>query len=489
MAQYKPFNYKQEMLVPVCLEDQLLPGTLEYTIHTLIENETDMSVFDARYNNDETGCRAYDPKILLKSVLLGLARGKLSSRKVESACKENIIFMALTCGQTPDHSTIAAFISSMEKEIALIFVDILFYCDKNGLLGGTTFSIDGCKLPGNASKEMSGTFEQLEGKKARLEKRLAELLKEHQDNDAKAAAEKIEKRIQKIDQFLKDNEPKPGRKHEENKSNVTDNDSQMMQTSHGTIQGYNGQALVDSKNQIIVFADAGNSGQDDEHASMMIDGAKENFKAIGKDDDFLKNAEILGDTNYASSDTFEKFIDEEINGFVPDKDFRKRDPRFINGDPKFSIADFQYDFDRDIYTCPAGEELTRSSDTIKNGKRVYRHYNAKEQSCSACSFRHRCLGKKTSKRRCLSVHYDKNLAEYARDMILKIDSDDGRRKYDQRFGMVEPVFANIRTQKRMDRFTLRGKKKVNIQWIMYCLVHNIEKCIPITRNPMLSPAF
>ena len=188
MAKYKSYNYNQTIMIPVSLEEQILPGTLEYTIHTLIENEIDMSVFDAKYQNDETGCHAYDPIILLKSVLLGLARGKISSRKIEAACRENIIFIALTCDQAPDHSTIAAFVSSMQKEIQSIFVDMLSFCDKHGLLGGTTFSIDGCKLPGNASKDMSGTFDQLENKKVRLEKRLEELLKEHQQNDVKEKA-------------------------------------------------------------------------------------------------------------------------------------------------------------------------------------------------------------------------------------------------------------------------------------------------------------
>ncbi len=489
MAKYKYYNYDQTIMVPVCLDDQLLPGTLEYTINTLIENQVDMSVFDSKYNNDETGCHAYDPKILLKTVLLGLARGQLSSRKIEAACKENIIFMALTCGQTPDHSTIAAFVSSMEKEIGLVFIDILLYCEQKGLLGGTTFSIDGCKLPANASKEMSGTFKQLEHRKDRLENRLTELLKEHQANDAQVDTEKIEKQIKKLDQFLKENEPKPGRKHKENKSNVTDNDSQLMMTSHGTIQGYNAQAVVDSKNQIIVFADAGNSGQDDEHASLMIDGTKENLKAIGKDIDCLKNTDWLGDSNYSSSSAFQKLIDEQINGYIPDKDFRKRDPRIIEGDPKLSIADFDYDPERDVYTCPAGEVLSRSSDIKRDGKNVYRQYIATENSCSTCSFRHRCLAKKTSKRRCLSVHHEKNMAYFVRNLVKKLDSDEGRRKYDQRLGMIEPVFANIRTQKRMDRFTLRGKNKVNIQWKLYSIVHNIEKCIPVMNHSALSPAF
>ena len=62
-------------------------------------------------------------------------------------------------------------------------------------------------------------------------------------------------------------------------------------------------------------------------------------------------------------------------------------------------------------------------------------------------------------------------------MMEKIDTMAGRKIYEKRLGMVEPVFANIRTHKRLDRFTLRGRVKVNIQWKLYCMVHNIEKLV------------
>jgi IS5 family transposase len=64
---------------------------------------------------------------------------------------------------------------------------------------------------------------------------------------------------------------------------------------------------------------------------------------------------------------------------------------------------------------------------------------------------------------------------FSKAMLEKVDSDRGREIYPQRMAIVESVFANIRSQKRMDRFTLRGKIKVNIQWMLYCMVHNIEK--------------
>ena len=73
MARYKPCDYSQTQLVPVSLGDQLVPGTLEHTIHYVVEERLDLSLFDEGYSNDETGRRAYDPKILLKVVLFGYA--------------------------------------------------------------------------------------------------------------------------------------------------------------------------------------------------------------------------------------------------------------------------------------------------------------------------------------------------------------------------------------------------------------------------------
>ena len=120
--------------------------------------------FDERYRNDETGCKAYNPKVLLKVVLLAYARGINTSRKIERACKENVVFMAMSCGQEPDHSTIAAFVSNLKEEIKPLFRDVVLVCEEMKLLGGTEFSLDGCKLPSNASMRWSGTFLYIKGK-------------------------------------------------------------------------------------------------------------------------------------------------------------------------------------------------------------------------------------------------------------------------------------------------------------------------------------
>ena len=150
MAKYKNYDYSQSLLIPVSLQKQLMPGTLEFAIHTLVEGRMDMSVFDSKYQNDETGRRAYDPKVLLKVVLLAYSRGLISSRQIERACCENVTFMAMSCNQRPDHSTIATFVSSMKDQIKPLF---RMSSGVRAETLGDFFAVDGCKMPTNASKE------------------------------------------------------------------------------------------------------------------------------------------------------------------------------------------------------------------------------------------------------------------------------------------------------------------------------------------------
>ena len=287
MAKYKNYDYSQSLLIPVSLKDQLMPGTLEFAIHTLVEERLDVSVFDGNYQNDETGRRAYDPKILLKIVLLGYSRGLISSRQVERACCENVTFMAMSCNQRPDHSTVAAFVSSMKDQILPLFRDILLVCEQEDLLGGTFFALDGIKLRSNASMEWSGKISVLSKKQQKIEQKVKELLEDQVkadlDNNIESddilnrekKIEKLKKQADRIEKWLKENDAKISpTTRKELQSNVTDNESAKMKTSHGTIQGYNGQALVDKKHQVIVHAQAFGNAHDHKHLAPMIDAAR-----------------------------------------------------------------------------------------------------------------------------------------------------------------------------------------------------------------------
>ena len=497
MAKYKSYNYSQTEMVPVSLEDQLMEGTLELAIHTLVEGRMDVSCFDERYKNDETGCKAYNPKILLKILLLGYARGINTSRKLERACRKNLVFMALSCGQRPDHSTIAAFVASLKEEIKPLFRDVLLVCEEMKLLGGTEFSLDGCKLPSNASKRWSGTFATLKAKKEKLEKRVAHMLSEQVEADKRESRneqekadrgryrEKLRKQAAKIEQFLEKNEPKPGKQRKEVQSNVTDNESATMTTSHGTIQGYNGQALVDAKHQVIVGGEAFGSGQDQYHLEPVLTETQENIKAIGKDEEYFKDTILTADMGYHSGANVKRCEEEGIDAYIPDKNYRKRHPRLgvkksslESRRRKFLPEDFSYDEKTDEYECPAGKKLKRHTQRQKSRwGMVYSAYRADARDCEVCTHREGCISKKgkRGKRKYLLIPIESERRNYSQEMAAKMDTERGREIYPRRIAIAEPVFANIRTQKRLDRFTLRGKVKVNIQWLLYCMVHNIEK--------------
>src|SRR5512147_396945 len=306
MARYKPYQYDQMVLVPLSFQDQLVPGTFEHTLNELVEQHLDLSVFEARYQNDRSGARAIHPKLLLKVILFAYSRGMLSSRQIERACRENVLFMALSGGCHPDHSTLAHFVSSMQKEIESLFTNILLVCEELHLLGGTHFSLDGVKLPANASKEWSGTFQELKKKRDKLQAKLQQVITEHIRQDGLSSSEtdrhqQQEKRllhqVERLNEFLQEEKPKIGKGREEIQSNVTDNQSAKMPTSHGVIQGYNAQAWVDGKHQVIVHAETFSS-QDHDNLAPMLKGGKKNMQALGKQPGYFQGKQFTADSNY-----------------------------------------------------------------------------------------------------------------------------------------------------------------------------------------------
>jgi len=262
-----------------------------------------------------------------------------------------INFKALSGDITPDHSTIADFISSMKDVILPLFSDILVLCDQLDLIGGKIFALDGCKLSSNAAKEWSGTFAELEKKKKKFTATLEILIQKHEANDKsnnlldyKTAIEKYKKNIETINKFPQDNEKKVSKRGREMKSNMTDNESAKMITPHGMVRGFNGLALVDAKHQIIVHPEA--FGQNSEHDFLkpMIESAKEN---LGNKKMFEGN-KVIADTNYYSEDNCKYLADENIDGYIPDTCYRQRDPRYPEKNKYrkrknlFTIKDFTY---------------------------------------------------------------------------------------------------------------------------------------------------
>jgi transposase len=81
MPRYKPVE-RNALFIAVVLEEQIQPGTFEFALQHLVDVELDLGALDAKFRNDATGASAYDPRVMLKIVLLACSRGLVSSRRI-----------------------------------------------------------------------------------------------------------------------------------------------------------------------------------------------------------------------------------------------------------------------------------------------------------------------------------------------------------------------------------------------------------------------
>ena len=508
MARYKPYSYAQGVLIPVSFAKQILPGTFEFALNHLVDHELDLTVFDARFNNDETGATAYDPRILFKIILYAYSRGIVSSRKIAQACRENVVFMALSANTSPHFTTIADFVATMDKEIVHLFREVLMVCDDMGLIGKEMFAVDGCKMPSNASKEWSGTRADFEKKAAKMEHAVSRIIEKHRTRDIRNETERdivakeekyvatLRKQVKKIRKWLDNNDDKPGKSGKPIKSNITDNDSAKVKTSKGVIQGYNGVAMVDGKHQVIVSGEAFGAAQEHDLLKPMVQKTRKNFQVMGCEENIFAQVKLAADSGYHSEANMKMLAEEEIDAYVADNLFRKRDPRFAEYERYkerskkeqvkwqgrkglFSTKDFIFPEDLSHCVCPAGKRLYRSGGKVQVKNYVATKFQGPKSACKPCHLRSKCLRHpdRTEARQVAFFHgrSEKGKNTFTEKMKRKIDSSVGRAIYSMRVAIAEPPFANMRYALGLDRFTLRSKRKVNTQWNLFCMVHNMKK--------------
>jgi transposase len=140
MARYKPIHQGVKLLA-LDFDRQILPGTFEYALRHLVDHELDLEGFHQRYKNDVQGAAAFDPAVLLKIILLAYSRGIISSRKIESACRENMLFIAISGDSQPHFTTLAAFIANAGELITKLSTQVLLICDRQGLIGKEMFDL------------------------------------------------------------------------------------------------------------------------------------------------------------------------------------------------------------------------------------------------------------------------------------------------------------------------------------------------------------
>ena len=209
-------------------------------------------------------------------------------------------------------------------------------------------------------------------------------------------------------------------------------------------------------------------------------------KAIGEDG-AADGAAYLADAGYHSERGLKDLARDSIDGYIADGTMRKRDPRYAEASTHkrpstaktFLPKDFTFDREHGTCVCPAGKTLKlNSANALINGRKAM-VFKGTASTCEKCPLRSQCLRKPDLTAVRQVAFFEGTVASklpnpHCRAMREKIDSEKGRAIYAHRMGLIEPVFGHTQ-QRGLRRFTLRGRNKVDTQWKLFCIVHNVAK--------------
>lgn len=459
----------QQYLMPPSVADWLPKGHLAWFVVDVVD-EFDLSAFVDRYRGDGRGGAAYPPAMMVALLVYAYSVGELSSRQVQKRCSEDVAFRVVAANLCPDHATIARFRATHEEALAGLFGQVLALCERAGMIRAGLLAIDGTKIKANASKARNRTVEQL----------AKDILKEAAATDAaedetfgdRSGAEMPEEmqgpgRRQKLRDLLNDLKAeqarnnfddhmaeraeweaasgkrrggrKPSREAWERRhqgrqyANTTDPESRLIKDRGGFVQGFNAQATV-TEDQVVVAADVSNEVADVGLFQPMVRNAKANLDQAGVTG---RVTTVVADAGYWDDDNVNMAGIEAL--IAPGK------ARKLKG-----ITDAETERNRilgqveqsEITAADAAEQLELHPETVKSLLR--RRRRGLPQTNTAA-------------------------------MIAKLDTPRAKQLYKKRSPSVEPVFAQIKHNRGIRRFSRRGLTAADSEWKLISATHNLLK--------------
>ncbi len=346
---FRPWLVDQLQLLPPSVSDFVPAGHVAHFVRDLVREQLDLSAISGAYQ-EERGYPPYDPAMMTALLLYGYSRGVYSSRKLARGCEERLDFIAVTALNRPDFRTISEFRKRHLGALAGLFVQVLRLCQAAGLVALGHVALDGTKMRANASKHKAMSYGRM--KKAEPElarevevwlkaaeaadtaedrtlgpdrrgdempdwvsdkaKRLEKLRAAKAALEAEAKAEAEAKTAQRAQnpRSRGGGKPKtpPGTPPDKAQRNFTDPESRIMKGRDGFIQGYNAQAAVDAKAQVIVAHGLSDCAADSGQLVPMTDAVKSNTGA--------NPAELSADCGYCSEANLEALEARGIQGFI-----------------------------------------------------------------------------------------------------------------------------------------------------------------------------
>ena len=499
---FKEYTQSQSTLFPHNFDD-FIPDNDPVRIINRVVESIDLSAVIATYKDN--GCSAYHPKLLLKVIIYAYLRNTYSSRKIEDLTANDIRFMWLAAMQRPDHRTINNFRSSRLKgTLREIFTQVVrLFVDGSMVTLKKTYT-DGTKLEANANRYSFIWGKSIHTRTIKIAEQLNELwayaesvCKEELSDRAPIAhtditSDKIEGLINDIDskladqvvdpkiksklkrvkkawpEQLKKNEAAAEKIGERGSMSKTDQDATFMRMK----EDHMGNGQLKPAYNVQISSEDGIITNYTMHQTPADTTTYKEHTETFRDMYGHYPEESIADAGYGSEENYEYVNEKGITPYIKYNYFHKEQKKSWKNDP-FKSCNFYYNQDQDCYYCPMGQAMGKVYVTHPKTKTGYiqelTHYQAVR--CEGCPMRGVCHKAKGD--RVIQVNHRLNeLKAKARELLL---SQQGLLHRSQRPADVEQTFGNLKWNKKFKRFLLRGIKKVEIEFGLLALSHNLSK--------------
>jgi len=513
---YKPYVMNQSSLLPPSYDELIEEKHLVRTVNEAVE-KIDLTALLLQYKGG--GTSSYHPKMMLKVLVYAYSEKIYSSRRIAKALRENIHFMWISGANKPDFRTINSFRGSrMKPVIDEVFTAVLEYLVEGGYVKLENYFLDGTKIEANANKhkvvwakrnenyqkrvreQIKGILHEIEkandeenetygdddleelggnGKEdinsERLKEKMNELNKrlweKAQTKETKQALKKLEKDcLPKLEKYEQQERILAGR----SSYSRTDKDASClrMKEDRGAAKawpkpGYNVQIGTEGQ-YIMGFSVHQNAGD----TTCLIPHLEKMRKRLGR-----LPKRIVADAGYGSEENYAYFEKFELENYAKYNTFYQdthtyRKPELIRKH-QFRSEKFGYDAEKDEFICPGNKRLffvNTTREKTENGFHTERR-NYQCRDCLGCPLKPQCT--KAKENRSISISF--RLLAYRDQARKNLTSEEGIRLRSARSTEVETVFGHIKHNMGVRRFMLRGKEKVNIEWGLISIAHNMRK--------------
>jgi transposase len=406
----------------------------------------------------------YHPGDLLKLYLYGYLNRVRSSRCLERESQRNVEVMWLLKGLTPDHKTIADFRKVHPQALKQVFREFIELCKALELFGGEIVAIDGSKFLAVNSAQRNYSEKKLEKALKEIDEKLQRYLQVLDANDAAIPVPSDltpEQYHQKIE-VLKERQAKYQQiqtqlvESGETQISLTDSDSRAMKMGQGTDVAYNVQIAVDGKYKLIAVAEVTNQVTDQAQLSPMATQAKATLE--------VEALTVLADRGYYDGEEVKQCLESGITPNIAKPITSVNQKRGL-----YTKQDFRYDPERDVYHCPAGQELEFRFDAVELGRHI-RYYRT--AACKNCPLKDKCTTNRDGRR--ITRWVDEHLLEEMAQR-LKVHPD----YRIERSSLVEHPFGTLKRGMNQGYFLLKGLEKVRGEFSLSALAYNLKRVFNI----------